>query len=117
MVKISFLPQVESWLTIYSDTGIKLSEDGAVSSASEERVSECEEQRVEIARGRGGGVVNILRESVMNVTSFVKRQSSTKQAIVIAFAVLLLMQVIKKKTKVNAVFVCFLIYKLKIGVV
>ncbi|KAF2560063.1 hypothetical protein F2Q68_00012669 [Brassica cretica] len=73
--------------------GIKLSEDGAVSSASEERVSECEEQRVEIARGRGGGVVNILRESLMNVTSFVKRQSSTKQALVIAFAVILLMQV------------------------
>ncbi|KAF8113043.1 hypothetical protein N665_0058s0134 [Sinapis alba] len=73
--------------------GIKLSEDGEMLSASEEKVSECEEQRVEIAGERGGGVVNILRESLVNVTSFVKRQSGTRQALVIAFAVILLMQV------------------------
>lgn len=94
MNKRSFFPQVESWLTAYSDTGIKLSEDGEMLSASEEKVSECEEQRVEIGGERGGGVVNILRESLVNVASFVKRQSGTRQALVIAFAVILLMQVI-----------------------
>ncbi|CAH2039404.1 unnamed protein product [Thlaspi arvense] len=73
--------------------GIKLSEEGAVLSATEERVSEREEQREEMAGGGGGGVVNILREALANVTSFVKRQSGTRQALVIAFAVILLMQV------------------------
>ncbi|ESQ36841.1 hypothetical protein EUTSA_v10007106mg [Eutrema salsugineum] len=72
--------------------GMKLSEEGAVLSAIEESVSECEEQRVEMVGG-GGGVVNILREALVNVISFVKRQSGTRQALVIAFAVILLMQV------------------------
>lgn len=89
-----------------------MSEDGEMLSASEEKVSECEEQRVEIAGERGGGVVNILRESLVNVTSFVKRQSGTRHALVIAFAVILLMQVIKKRKEVECS-ICFLVYKLK----
>ncbi|CAA7021943.1 unnamed protein product [Microthlaspi erraticum] len=72
--------------------GIKLSEESAVVSESEERVSESEEKGVEMVGG-GGGVVNILREALVKVTTFVKRQSGTRQALVIAFAVILLMQV------------------------
>ncbi|VVA89566.1 unnamed protein product [Arabis nemorensis] len=37
--------------------------------------------------------VNILREALASVTSYVKRQSGTRQALVIAFVVILLMQV------------------------
>lgn len=67
-----------------------------VLSGSEERVSECEEKRVEMVGGGrgGGGVLNILSEALVKVTSFVKRQSGTRQALVIAFAVILLMQVL-----------------------
>lgn len=64
--------------------------------AREEIVSESEEQKVEMAGG--GGVVNMVREALGNVASYVKRQSGTRQALVIAFAVILLMQV---KREVN----------------
>jgi hypothetical protein len=74
--------------------GIKMSEESAVVSESEERVPECEEKRVEmVGGGGGGGVVNILREALVKVATFVKRQSGTRQALVIAFVVILLMQV------------------------
>lgn len=65
-------------------------EDGEPVAAREERVSECEEERrVEMA----GGVVTTLREAWVNLTQYVKGQSGTRQIIVIAFVVILLMQV------------------------
>ncbi|XP_010479343.1 PREDICTED: protein VASCULAR ASSOCIATED DEATH 1, chloroplastic-like [Camelina sativa] len=72
--------------------GNKLIEDGVPLAVKEETVSECEEERkVEMV---GGGVVKkSLSEVWVNLTSFVKRQSGTRQVIVIAFAVILLMQV------------------------
>ncbi|XP_023644716.1 protein VASCULAR ASSOCIATED DEATH 1, chloroplastic [Capsella rubella] len=72
--------------------GDKLIEDGVPLAAREETVSECEEERkVEMV---GGGIVKqSLRGAWVNLTSFVKRQSGTRQVIVIAFAVILLMQV------------------------
>ncbi|KAL1217148.1 Protein VASCULAR ASSOCIATED DEATH 1 [Cardamine amara subsp. amara] len=71
--------------------GDKVIEDVEPLAASAERVSECEEERrVEMA---GGGVVTTLREAWVNLTSYVKRQSGTRQVIVIAFVVILLMQV------------------------
>lgn len=90
MINRSFFRE-ESLLTPYS-TGNKLIEDGVPLAAREERVSECEEERkVEMV---GGGVVKrSIREAWVNLTSFVKRQSGTRQVIVIAFAVILLMQV------------------------
>ncbi|CAN8296007.1 unnamed protein product [Cochlearia groenlandica] len=82
------------WLIVYSDTGIKLSEEGTVVSGSEERISESKEQPMVdmVGGGRGGGVVKILRETMGKVTLFLKRQCGTRQALVIAFAVILLMQ-------------------------
>ncbi|KAG7595399.1 VASt domain [Arabidopsis suecica] len=72
--------------------GNKLIEDGAPLAAKEERVSECEEEgKVEMV---GEGVVKkSLKEAWVNLISFVKRQSGTRQVIVLAFAVILLMQV------------------------
>lgn len=67
-------------------------EDDAPLAAREERVPECEEERkVEMV---GGGLVkNSLREAWVSLTMFVKRQSGTRLVIVIAFVVILLMQV------------------------
>lgn len=90
MINRSFFRE-ESWLKPYS-TGNKLIEDGAPLAAKEERVSECEEEgKVEMV---GEGVVKkSLKEAWVNLTSFLKRQSGTRQVIVLAFAVILLMQV------------------------
>ncbi|CAL9213233.1 unnamed protein product [Arabidopsis halleri] len=72
--------------------GNKLIEDGAPLAAKEERVSECEEEgKVEMVGERV--VKKSLKEAWVNLTSFVKRQSGTRQVIVLAFAVILLMQV------------------------
>ncbi|KFK42584.1 hypothetical protein AALP_AA1G014400 [Arabis alpina] len=76
---------------VENQAGKKLSEEAA---AREEIVNESgEEPRVEMAGGAGGGVVNILREGMASVTSYVKRQSGTRHALVLAFVVILLMQV------------------------